>query len=125
MHSLAGPPGSDCAYSAAPLSICVADKFPVLIWREWGETHASATWDGLLVQFQDYTVYQSYGWGEHKRRFGWRPLRLVATRDAQMVSMAQVLVKRYPLRMGLAGYPVVLLASLDCGTMSSGRPFGK
>lgn len=57
------------------------------------------------MQFQDYTVYQSYGWGEHKRRFGWRPLRLVATRDAQMVSMAQVLVKRYPLRMGLAWVP--------------------
>jgi peptidoglycan pentaglycine glycine transferase (the first glycine) len=37
-------------------------------------------------------VLQSYAWGEFKRRFGWRPLRLALERDGEVVGVGQFLL---------------------------------
>lgn len=57
------------------------------------------------MQFPDYTIYQSYGWGEHRSHFGWIPHRLMATENGQTVAMAQVLARRFPLGVAVAWVP--------------------
>jgi len=72
----------------------------VLSWNIW--LGNAGAWDELLLQFPDYHVYQSYGWGEHKSHFGWIPHRLTATENSKPVAMAQVMARRYPLGIALA-----------------------
>ena len=72
-------------------------------WHLWIGT--AEDWDSQLQQFADYSVYQGYAWGEHKRRFGWLPIRLEAILEGKTVAMAQALLKRYPLRVGMAWVP--------------------
>lgn len=83
----------------------------MLSWRLW--EGAAADWDDLQQQFSDYTIYQSHAWGEYKRLFGWQPLRLFAGDAGQVTSMAQVLVKRYPLGVGMAWSPGGPLGEVD------------
>ncbi len=86
----------------------------MLNWRSWSGT--ADAWDGLLQQFADYTVYQSHAWGEHRSHFGWRPLRLILEDAGAVVAMAQILVRRYPLGIGVVWVPGGPLGSLDlCG----------
>jgi lipid II:glycine glycyltransferase (peptidoglycan interpeptide bridge formation enzyme) len=75
----------------------------MLVWQEW--TGIAAEWDALVLQLADFTVYQSHAWGVHRATFGWQPLRLIGLRDAQVVAVAQVLVRRYPLGIGIAWIP--------------------
>lgn len=84
-------------------SIFVDGGFYMLNWKLWNGT--SEEWDGLLQKFPDYTVYQSYAWGEHRARFGWLPLRLVARDDVNVIFMAQILIRRYPLNVGVVWVP--------------------
>jgi len=72
-------------------------------WTIW-QSDAEA-WDALLLRFPDHTVFQSYGWGEHRSRFKWRAHRLTATDNGQMVAMAQVLVRRFQLGVAVAWVP--------------------
>ena len=78
-------------------------KFLMLSWKIWQGD--AATWDNLLIQFSDYTIYQSYAWGEHRSHFGWLPHRLTATENGQTVAMAQILARRFPLSITLAWVP--------------------
>ena len=81
----------------------------MLSWKLWRGD--AAAWDASLLQFPDYTIYQSSGWGEHKSHFGWMPHRLIASEDGRTVAMAQVLTRRFPLGVVLAwvnGGPVGL-----------------
>ena len=72
----------------------------MLNWKLWqGE---AASWNKLLMEFPDYNIYQSHGWGEHKAHFGWIPFRLTAGNGRETVSAAQVLVRRFPLGVALA-----------------------
>lgn len=73
------------------------------MWKSW--VGVAEAWDSLLQRFPDYTVFQSHAWGEHKRRFGWRPLRLQVSDASGVRAVAQVLVKRYPLGVGMAWVP--------------------
>jgi lipid II:glycine glycyltransferase (peptidoglycan interpeptide bridge formation enzyme) len=53
------------------------------------------TWDDKVCQFDSFTIYQSYSWGEAKRKLGWRVYRLVALgHDGEALGLFQVLVKR-------------------------------
>lgn len=80
-------------------------------WHLWDGS--AVAWDNQLQQFADYTVYQGHAWGEHRRQFGWLPIRLVATLEGNTVAMAQVLLKRYPLGVGMAWVPGGPVGDLD------------
>lgn len=75
-------------------------RFFMLSWKIWEGD--AAGWDKLIVQLPDYTVYQSYAWGEHRGHFGWTPYRLIATENGEAVAMAQVMARRFPLGTALA-----------------------
>ncbi|QQR81390.1 MAG: peptidoglycan bridge formation glycyltransferase FemA/FemB family protein [Deltaproteobacteria bacterium] len=59
-------------------------------------------WDQSLMQFPDYTIYQSYSWGVYRSQFGWVPYRLIAKKNEQIVAMAQVLVRKFRFGVALA-----------------------
>jgi len=75
----------------------------MLNWKIWEGT--GKEWDDCLLQFPDFTVYQSFSWGEHRGAFGWHPLRIVGECDGRVVSAAQVLVRRLPLGIGFVWIP--------------------
>jgi peptidoglycan pentaglycine glycine transferase (the first glycine) len=63
-------------------------------------------WDELLLKAQDYTIFQSYGWGEYKRLTGWNPLRYVVyCNNGKVVGMVQLLLKTLPFGFGIAWAP--------------------
>lgn len=66
-------------------------------WKEYIEGSVEE-WDSLLLEAQDYTIFQSYGWGEHKRNSGWIPRRFIAyNKGGKVVAMFQILLKKLPL----------------------------
>ena len=81
----------------------------------------AARWDAQLLNFADYSVYQSSRWGRYKHARGWRPEYFRATRDGDVVSMAQVLVKRLPLGMVVAWCPGGPLSALEACSRGSMR----
>ena len=51
-----------------------------------------AEWDGWLRGLPDGGhVFQSYEWGEFKRRLGWRPIRVVLERNGEVAGLGQFL----------------------------------
>ena len=78
-------------------------EFSVLTWTAWQGDAAS--WDGLLGNFPDGNIYQSYAWGEHRGRFGWMPYRLTATEGDRTLGMAQWLVRRTRFGVAMAWAP--------------------
>lgn len=81
-------------------------------WESCSEIVAVAEWDANLALANDHTVFQSYGWGEYKRAAGWDPLRYwYRDKDGRVQAMAQFLLKRLPLGVGLlwaAGGPALI-----------------
>ena len=73
-------------------------KFYMLNWQLWKDT--TDAWDLSLVSSEDYTVFQSFGWGEYKKRSGWLPLRYYRlNKNGKTQAMAQILIKKLPLGM--------------------------
>ena len=86
----------------------------MLIWKVWQGN--AAEWDELLLQFPDYTVYQSYAWGEYRHQFGWVPHRFTAVENGKTVAMVQLMVRRFPLGVALAwanGGPIGITEAWD------------
>ncbi len=75
----------------------------MLVWRQW--TGSLLEWDAMVVRLPDFTVFQGHAWGEHRARFGWSPIRLVGTVGAEVVAAAQIMVRRYPLGVGIVWIP--------------------
>lgn len=65
----------------------------VIEWADWSEAEAAARWDTALTALPDYNLYQSYAWGEFKRRHGWSVRRGSILVDGSPMSMAQCLVR--------------------------------
>jgi peptidoglycan pentaglycine glycine transferase (the first glycine) len=53
-------------------------------------------WDSIVRSFPEYSVTHSYGWGELKGAFGWRPYRVAVFDGIETVGAAQVLARRIP-----------------------------
>ncbi len=62
-------------------------------WVDWSDAEAATTWDAALMKFADYNLYQSFGWGEFKRRRRWDVRRGNLVVDGVQVGMAQCLVR--------------------------------
>ena len=75
----------------------------MLTWSAW--TGSSASWDALVLGFPDHCLYQCFGWGEYKARYGWTPMRLVASEDGKTVALAQALIRQYPGKVALGWVP--------------------
>ncbi|MFA7342835.1 MAG: peptidoglycan bridge formation glycyltransferase FemA/FemB family protein [Terrimicrobiaceae bacterium] len=75
----------------------------MLTWKTWDGI--GDEWDENLLKFPDYTVYQSFSWGEHRGAFGWCPVRMVGEENGSVVCAAQVLVRHLPLGIKFAWIP--------------------
>jgi len=79
-------------------------------WKILNDKTAAKVWNSHLKQLQDYTYFQLYEWGEHRRSYGWTPLRCIAYNDdKEILGMVQVLYRRYKFGVGtmwISGGPV-------------------
>lgn len=80
-------------------------------------------WDKKLMSFPDFSLYQTFSWGEYRGKFGWQPHRWIAY-DEQgfIITMVQGLVRLYPFRTGLVwapGGPVGNLSAIGSGFLNS------
>jgi lipid II:glycine glycyltransferase (peptidoglycan interpeptide bridge formation enzyme) len=69
-------------------------------------------WDAAVERARDGTIFQTIGWGEHRRRAGWTPVRWTLIDDGELVGVAQVLRRSGPLGTSIGwcpGGPVVAL----------------
>ena len=67
---------------------------------------ASADWESLLNQTRYPSVYQSWEWGEHKKRSGWKPERWIFKEEGErLVSLCQLLVKTSAIGLRLVWAP--------------------
>jgi lipid II:glycine glycyltransferase (peptidoglycan interpeptide bridge formation enzyme) len=94
----------------------------MVTWELLGDSADASGWDRNLSAGADANVFQSYGWGEFKRVWGWCPMRWIARdQDHAVVGMVQILTKALPawVQIGWApGGPVFLFkgtAGLDPG----------
>jgi peptidoglycan pentaglycine glycine transferase (the first glycine) len=53
-------------------------------------------WDTVLISLSSAHVLQTWDWGDFKSRWGWRPLRLLMTKEGRPVAAAQILRRRLP-----------------------------
>ena len=57
----------------------------MVIWKLLNNDIAEEIWDQHLAEFSDFTFYQTYAWGEHRRSSGWIPYRWVAYNNGEIV----------------------------------------
>lgn len=73
----------------------------MIVWEKFDSSRGVEEWNSILLRAQDYTVFQSFGWGEHKKSAGWHPERYIGyNKTKQVVGMVQMLMKKLP--MGIA-----------------------
>ena len=68
----------------------------MITWDLLPDTASAREWNTLLAGMPDYTVHQSFEWGEYKRQFGWCPLRVLGSDGGRPKSMIQLVQRRYP-----------------------------
>lgn len=80
----------------------------MLNWHSWSGTPEE--WDHSLICSEDYTVFQSFGWGEYKKESGWIPERYnCLDENSKTQGMAQILIRKLPFCMTfvwISGGPV-------------------
>jgi len=70
-------------------------------------------WDHSLRLLDGSTPFQQARWGEHRRAFGWSPLRLTARRNGAIIAMVQVLTRRVLPFVSIAWIPGGPVGDLD------------
>ncbi len=84
-------------------------------WQIVPNGEAAGSWDEQLIGAEDYTVFQSFGWGEFKRREGWQPCRVVGHGpQGRVAAMMQLLTKTLPFGFAVGwapGGPAMLFGS--------------
>jgi len=81
-------------------------RSPTVIWERFPAEASGHVWNSTLATLDGSNFFQSYEWGEYKRRDGWVPLRLMR-RDASstVVAMTQALAHVYLGRVAAAWIP--------------------
>lgn len=72
-------------------------------WKKW--EGIASQWDKMVQEFPDYTVYQSFAWGEHRQTFGWHAIRMFGGCDEKILCCAQVLVRQMTKGVNLVWVP--------------------
>ena len=68
-------------------------------------TPSPAAWDTFVAAHPRAHLLQLSAWGDLKAAFGWTPARVALTgADGQIVAGAQLLLRRFPLRLGWLAY---------------------
>lgn len=79
-------------------------------WEEYSETQDDRNWDSILLTAKDYTIFQSFAWGEYKESSNWVPLRYwMRDKNNNVLAMVQLLLKKLPFSVKIiwaAGGPV-------------------
>lgn len=93
----------------------------MVIWNALTGDNAE-NWDKNLLSFPDFSLFQTFSWGEYRGRFGWQPHRWAAyDEQGRIIAMVQALVRLYPLKTGLVwapGGPVGNLSAIGSGFFS-------
>lgn len=86
-------------------------------WQLLKPDVAQQTWNEALVRLNDYSSFQTYGWGQYQHALGWEPCYWAAfDENGEIVAMLLGLLRRYPLGIGLVwseGGPVGDLSVCD------------
>ena len=61
-------------------------------WAKWEGD--GREWDRTLLELEDFNLYQSWGWGLHRAKFGWSPTPFVFFANGIVTSMAMALIRR-------------------------------
>lgn len=84
-------------------------------WRPAGAVDPSE-WNALVARAADGNAFQSFAWGEVRRRAGWVPSRWVLVADDRRIGVAQILQRRGPLGISVGwcpGGPIVATDGAD------------
>ena len=85
------------------------------------EINDGPRWDEFVLSQRDYSITHSFGWGELKGAFGWRPRRFILFDDGRAVAGAQILSRPIPLIGGSLWYaPRGLLVDYADGAALAG-----
>ncbi len=72
----------------------------------WKVIDDASAWAGHLAEFGEQHYMQTWGWGEHRSHFGWRPIRCAALdASGKVVALVQLLVRGYPGGVGIVWVP--------------------
>lgn len=86
-------------------------------WELLTDVIAREIWDDALLRLNDYSPFQTYGWGQYRRTLGWQPCHWAAFNEqGEIVAMLLGGLRRYPLGLGLVwseGAPVGDLSACD------------
>lgn len=61
-------------------------------------------WNDFVAEAPDFSLLQSYEWGEFKEQLGWKAIRLAARQEGRITAAAQLLIKPAPLGLFSVGY---------------------
>ncbi|MDA9550081.1 peptidoglycan bridge formation glycyltransferase FemA/FemB family protein [bacterium] len=71
----------------------------------WHITDNQEEWNKSLSLFSVNSYLQTWKWGEYRSGFGWRPLRCLAKENDSVKAMVQLLIKPFPMGIGIAWVP--------------------
>lgn len=62
-------------------------------------------WDDCLLLMDLKSYLQTWEWGQHRSNFGWKPIRFVAYSNGKPEVMTQILLRSFPMRIGIVWIP--------------------
>ena len=75
-------------------------------WQVMNEQDASFQWDNLLILQKDYSIFQSFLWGQHKKNMGDKVLRLIFwDNNGKAETLLQIFFKKLPFNIFLGWSP--------------------
>jgi len=84
----------------------------------WTVVNHKSEWQDLLSECKLNSYLQMWDWGEYKSYSGWTPIRIVGYQDSDIKVMAQLLVRYYPLKLGVVWIPGGVVGELALWTES-------
>ena len=84
--------------------------FLMVVWEIVGQ---KVDWQNYLSMVNLNSYLQMWEWGEYKSYSNWIPVRVVGNLNSDLVVMAQLLVRYYPLGFGIVWIPGGVIGNVD------------